>query len=67
MSSTLYQLSYSLFMETIEFALTDAPNHRDDKVDPHNSKKFSLPSEEEMSLKVRLLAATLAGTISLID
>ena len=54
-------------METIEFALTDAPNHRDDKVDPHNSKKFSLPSEEEMSLKVRLLAATLAGTISLID
>ena len=46
MSSTLYQLSYSLFRETIEFALPDAPNHRDDKVDPHNSKKC------EMSLKV---------------
>ena len=55
MSSTLYQLSYSLFMETIEFALTDAPNHRDDKVDPHNSKKFSLPSEEGLIYYTYLL------------
>ena len=47
MSSTLYQLSYSLFGgEIIEFALPDAPHNRDDKADPHNSKKC------EMSLKV---------------
>ena len=40
MSSTLYQLSYSLFRETIEFVLTDAPYHRNKKVDPHNSQKM---------------------------
>ena len=40
MSSTLYQLSYSLFRETIEFVLTDAPNHRNKKVDLHNSQKM---------------------------
>lgn len=40
MSSTLYQLSYSLFRETIEFVLTDAPNHKNNKVDPHNSQKM---------------------------
>lgn len=47
MSGTLYQLSYSLFGGgIIEFAIPDAPNNRDDKADPHNSKKC------EMSLKV---------------